>query len=269
MGKVFFAKSGARWQVLGVTVEIVIPCFREEVRLPPFLRDLASEMEEREIAGGITVVDDGSGPASARALSEAVEELRRQHPERIRAPFQLPANEGKGGAVRSGWDHVISESHPDFLAFVDADGATSAGEFCRLIQLLEERKASVDAIWGSRIRMLGRRVERKLSRHLTGRLFSTMTHWNTGLQVYDSQCGAKVMKREVYLSIRDRLEESGFAFDIELALLSLQEGYGVVEEPVSWSDTDDSRVHLLRDGARMFFSLLRIRKRHGRIPPGE
>lgn len=223
-------------------------------------------MAARGLQGSILVVDDGSGEAEAAALLEAIRPIRAAYPGLIREPLSLPENLGKGGAVYRGWDSVSPETGPDdLLGFVDADGSTPAAEFCRLWSLLDGDRAMVDGILGCRIRMLGREVDRRLKRHLLGRIFATLTHWATGIKAYDSQCGAKLVKAAVLRKIRNDLRECGFAFDIELILVALQSGFRLVEAPVDWRDVPGSRVRLIRDSWRMLLSLLRIRRRHGSL----
>ena len=246
---------------------IIIPCFREQHRLPTFLRDLAQHLSTSpHLRGTILVVDDGSGPAEAVALLAAVSPIQAEFPHLIQAPLLLPANLGKGGAVYHGWAQACTEP-VDLLGFIDADGSTSAKEFCRLWSILLENTATVDAVLGSRIRMLGREVERPLKRHLLGRVFATLTHWATGVKVYDSQCGAKMFKASVYQTIRHQLQETGFAFDVELIRAAIQHRFRLIEVPVDWQDEPGSQVRLFRDSFRMFRSLLRIRRRNASISP--
>ena len=86
-----------------------------------------------------------------------------------------------------------------------------------------------------------------------------------------SHCGAKLVRSEALSTILPNLQETGYAFDIELCLLLQRAGFQIVEQPVSWSDTPGSRVRLFRDGWQMLKSLVSIRRRWGRVsaPPNE
>ncbi|MEO9263282.1 MAG: glycosyltransferase, partial [Candidatus Baltobacteraceae bacterium] len=81
--------------------------------------------------------------------------------------IEIAGRIGKGGAVRAGLWIGLEE----FVAFVDADGSTSADEFARLYQLLD--RSDDDAIIGSRW-LRGARIEQRqpLTRRIASRGFN-------------------------------------------------------------------------------------------------
>lgn len=269
---------------------LVIPCFRESRRLPVFLAELCAAMEA---AGGVAVlvVDDGSGADEAAALRAEVERLRAPH-DCLLPLLELPENLGKGGAVYAGWARAAAEAH--WLGFVDADGSCPAGEVARLIELAREgagRRAHgaertaqeaagrmpaphllgqdaqatqaaqvAPALIASRVKMLGRRVERQLKRHLLGRVYATLVSQMLDIPVYDSQCGLKIVPRAAYEAVAGRLTIHGFAFDVDLIVALLDHGTPVVEEPIDWHEVPGGKVRLLRDSWRMARDIWRIRQ---------
>ena len=248
----------------GLDCVIAIPCFQESTRLPSFLRQLCEELRGSSSRVRIQVVDDGSGDLEARALSEVVAVLDDEHPGLLLPPLLLPGNRGKGGAVYAGWQAALSHQ-PRALALVDADGSVPATEVRRIVETFLAPDASArHAIFGSRVKILGRNVTRHLHRHLLGRIFATGVTMTTGVEIYDSQCGLKILRTEDFQRISGRLRETGFVFDVELALALLQSGCKVWELPIDWHEVPGSKVHLLRDSVRMFRGLLRIRAHHGR-----
>jgi len=108
--------------------------------------------------------------------------------------------------VYAGWKSSSCNSASKLLCFVDADGAVPASEVGRLIEeLLADQRHRWDALFGSRIKMLGANVERRVIRHYTGRVFATWVALLTGIGTYDSQCGLKVIRRNAYAAIEDQL----------------------------------------------------------------
>jgi dolichyl-phosphate beta-glucosyltransferase len=238
-----------------VTALLVVPCYRESVRIRAFLPELCAEMMK---LGNVKVrlVDDGSGSDDANALETYVEELRPRFA-CLQPLLRLPENQGKGGAVYSGWDAGHDE---EWLAFVDADGSCSAVETRRLLELTQSVRPEVTAIFASRIKMLGRAVHRQLKRHLIGRIYATLVSELLHIDVYDSQCGLKVVKRQAYEAARERLFIKRFAFDVDLLVRLLDAGGQVNEVPINWHEVPGGKVRLLRDSWRMFLDVLNIRK---------
>jgi dolichyl-phosphate beta-glucosyltransferase len=243
---------------------IAIPCFRESKRLPLFLDSLCRELAEAPFQTSILIVDDGSGYPEDAALRAVADQFRSKYPQLIGDPIFLEPNRGKGGAVYAAWNTATTYSAPDLLCFVDADGAAPATEVRRLIgELLGDREHRWDALFGSRIKLLGKTVHRRVSRHYTGRVFATFVSVVTGLEIYDSQCGLKVIRRDAYRAVAPRLKETRYAFDVELALLLLKNRFRIRETPIDWAEVPGSKVNLLKDSIRMFSDVIRIWRRWG------
>ena len=243
---------------------IAIPCFRESKRLPLFLDSLCGELVEAPFQTSIVIVDDGSGYSEAAALRSVIDYFRTKYPQLIGDPVFLKKNLGKGGAVYAGWKVALTNPAAELLCFVDADGAIPAYEVCRLIeQLFADQGHRWDGLFGSRVKMLGSTVKRRAVRHYTGRVFATFASVLTGIEIYDSQCGLKVIRRAAYEAVEKQLSEKRFAFDIELTLSLIKSGFKIREVPINWEEVPGSKVKLLRDSIRMFSAVLRIRQRLG------
>jgi dolichyl-phosphate beta-glucosyltransferase len=243
---------------------ISIPCFRESKRLPLFLDALCKELACAPFKASIVIVDDGSGCPEEASTRSIVDEFRSKYPGIVAEPVFLKRNLGKGGAVYAGWRTSLSDSAPKLLCFVDADGAVPASEVGRLIEeLLANHSHRWDALFGSRVKMLGATLDRRATRHYIGRVFATFVAVLTGIGIYDSQCGLKVIRSSAYAAIEKQLKETRFVFDVELTLLLLQRGFRIREVPVNWKEVPGSKVSLLRDSMRMFSGILRIRQRCG------
>ena len=151
------------------------------------------------------------------------------------------------------------------LAFTDADGAVSATELLRAEQFMRSGVIATDALFGSRVKMLGRQIHRAPIRHYSGRIFATLVSIATGVPAYDTQCGLKILKSSAFEKISPHAESLGFAFDVELLLLLLKAGQTVVEFPLDWQDVSGSKVNLLRDSLRMAREVFKIRHRVDRL----
>lgn len=236
-------------------VLVVIPAFKESRRLPLFLNELTEVIKNTSAGIDILVVDDGSGKKEQDIICKNVLGFQDKFAF-VLNPILLESNIGKGGAILAGWDYAKDY---DCLAFVDADGAVPAMEVKRLADLLSTEHRG-ESIFGARIKMLGKKINRGWIRHLSGRIFSFIVGVMVEPDIYDSQCGLKFIKKEAYMAIRNRLKGRRFAFDVELIAALKSARYPVVEVPISWRDVPGSKVSIFKDTMYMTISVIQIRK---------
>lgn len=250
---------------LGTVVELVVPVYNEERRFPAddFARFLASAEWCR-----MRFVDDGSTDDSVRHLGT----LSKLFPGRV-VVDRLQENRGKAEAVRYGLAAAV-HSGADYVGFWDADLSTPLDALPLFRAVLDEEPVR-DLVLGSRVRLLGRAIERRQQRHYLGRVFATLASLALGVPVYDTQCGAKLMRASP--EIAALLHEpflSRWIFDVELLARYLQRTgkgeSGIVEVPLhAWRDVPGSRL-TLSDFGRAPLELFRIARRYRRSssPPG-
>lgn len=214
---------------------IVVPCYDEARRL-----DVAALVELSAAAGAtILAVDDGSTDDTADLLAAAA----RDH-DCIRV-LALSRNGGKGEAVRAGLASAIADGAA-VVGYFDADLATPVDEMARLVATLTTDD-HIDVVLGSRINLLGHDIERSAWRHYLGRLFATMSSAALRLAVYDTQCGAKVLRVTPALHTAiARPFRSRWSFDVELLGRLLAAGAdpsAFVEVPLrTWRDVGGSKL---------------------------
>ena len=244
-------------------VSVVIPAYDEGTTLPHLVSALVERLAVLEhVAVEMVVVDDGSRAEDSALTQEAVQRAAQVWREGgARHSFhciRAPRNGGKGSAIRLGWTHVDAEA--EWLGWLDADGSVSAAEFVRMLGLLREEPA-VHVFAGSRIKMAGRHIERRVFRHLQGRVFATITERWLRLGLYDTQCGIKLMRADWVRPLIPLLEEDGWMLDVELLALLKARGARIAEVPIDWADMGTSKVRLGIDAMHMLWALKRIRAR--------
>lgn len=223
---------------------LVVPCFNEARRLDleTFRRAMDRDPHLRFV-----FVDDGSSDGTARVLDA----LRSGASDRVEV-LTLERNRGKAEAVRRGMLRAL-EIGPRYAGFWDADLATPLDAVPAFVQRLED-EPRLRLVMGSRVKLLGRRIERSPVRHYLGRVFATCVSIVLRLGVYDSQCGAKLFRADPPLMRHLFTEPFGstWVFDVEILarlIEFLRAGEDVtVEQAVyelplaSWRDVAGSKV---------------------------
>jgi dolichyl-phosphate beta-glucosyltransferase len=216
----------------------VVPCYGEAARFQG-ARFVSLIDSESDIS--LLFVDDGSTDETATKLFE-VSNLR---PSAVHV-LRLERNVGKAEAVRLGLSKALA-SGASVVGYLDADLATPVTEMLRLTRIIRER--DVDVVFGARVALLGRHIQRNSARHYFGRVFATAASLILRLRVYDTQCGAKLFKRTPALeSALATPFVSRWAFDVELLgrLLSADRPISpsrMLEEPLlEWNDVPGSKV---------------------------
>ena len=229
-------------------LSVVVPAYNEERRLGPTLDRIAAFLTSRGEPWELLVVDDGSKDATLDVAREAAA----RHAGIVLLPH--PRNRGKGIAVRTGF--VAARGR--LVLFSDADLSTPIEDLEKLRAAMEREGADVAigsrALPGSDVRVKQHRV-----RQLLGQGFNVLVKAMTGLPHADTQCGFKLFSRERCLPLFLAQRIDGFAFDAELLFLARRAGFRVAEVPVTWVNSPDSRVHVLRDPLLMLKDLVRIR----------
>jgi hypothetical protein len=97
------------------------------------------------------------------------------------------------------------------------------------------------------------------NRKFASRAFHFIVQSFFWMNIRDTQCGAKVMKRAVVEKIHPALRIADMAFDINLLFCIKRAGYKILEVPTEWTDKAGSKVALGRSSLTMFLSVVRIR----------
>lgn len=163
---------------------VVVPCYNESQRLNPrAIQDFARRTQNVELL----FVNDGSQDQTLDLL----EHLHGSNPRRF-SFLHLARNGGKAEAVRQGVLLAV-RSGAEQVGYWDADLATPLAEIESFSRVLD-RRPEIEVVLGTRIPLLGHRIERRPARHYLGRLFARTASWALGLRVFDTQCGAKLLR---------------------------------------------------------------------------
>jgi dolichyl-phosphate beta-glucosyltransferase len=186
---------------------LVVPCYNEAARLDPdaFVHFVATHPGVQ-----LVLVDDGS----LDRTGEILERIRAAAPAAVTTLRHSPRR-GKAEAVRAGILAGLAQ-RAALVGFIDADLSTPLRAIDDFLAVLGDRPA-VEFVLGSRVMLMGRDIKRKATRHYLGRVFATAVSHALDLPVYDTQCGAKVLRANAATAtLFDTPFRSAWIFDVEL-----------------------------------------------------
>ena len=227
-------------------ISLVIPAYNESGIIMDTIQTVSARLAELTAEYEVLIVDDGSTDGMA-------ELVRGCGDPRVRLEGYA-SNRGKGCAVRTG----MLAAQGDLILCTDADLAYGVDVFAGLLERL--RTGEADLVIGSR-RIGGEGYKNYPPlRILMSKCFGLLSHMISGLP-YDTQCGIKAYRRQAAREIFSRCTTDGFSFDFEVLMRADKLGLKVEQFPVSVINFRESKVNVVRDSARMFRDVFRIRKK--------
>src|SRR6059058_6350579 len=229
---------------------VAIPCFNEGARIGDTVRSTLDYLSSESPDAELIVVNDGSTDATSTIVRDALAGAKIQ----TRLLENFP-NRGKGAAVRTG---LLAATKPIGL-FFDADLSTPLSEIPKVIEPIAN--GDVDLAFGSRAldrKLIG--VHQPWRREQAGRVFNMVVRLATGMPFWDTQCGFKAFRLDVFRPVLEAARIDGFAFDVELLYRAYRAGLRLREIPVRWNHAEGSKIELVRDSLRMFREVLALRK---------
>jgi dolichyl-phosphate beta-glucosyltransferase len=228
-------------------LQLVIPAYNEQDRLPRTLRELRRHVrDQRSLTRPVEVIvvdnasTDGTAAVALAADSPAL---------RVRVVDCWTP--GKGAAVRAG----IAVTDAPVVGFMDADGATRLDA---LEEAFRRLALGADVAIGSR----GAEGAQTAARHSWVRERGARTYRACTARVVpgvvDTQCGFKLMDGHLGRRVFADLRTTGFSFDVEMLARAQALGARIDEFPVTWTDVPGSTFDPLRHGAGSFAGLALI-----------
>lgn len=236
-------------------LSVVIPAYNEEPNFQKGAIDEAPKyLEEQPYTYEILIVDDGSADNTAKLADEFAKKYKNVRV--IKNPHQ-----GKAETVKKG----VEEASGELILFTDFDQATPLSEIEKLLPHFPE----YDIVIGSRQMPGAKREKEPIHRHLMGIVFNLIVQTLAVRGIWDTQAGFKCFKAEVAKTLFKELKVYGkakkvsgalvTAFDVELLFIARKRGYKIKEVPIIWHHVATTRVSPLKDSARMFRDVVRVR----------
>ncbi|MBU0707630.1 glycosyltransferase family 2 protein [Patescibacteria group bacterium] len=235
-------------------LSLIIPAYNESKRI----RKTLEAYVKKTFPGKkeIIVVLNGCTDNSREVVEQAIKELGNEI-------VLYEIKEGsKGKAVRYGFERAQG----DIVGFLDADGATSPEEFDKLVDQIVKHgvDGAIASRWCKGSKVIGRT---SVFRTIASQGFYILTKALFWMPFRDSQCGAKLFKKEVIKRILPKLKVENMAFDVEILYLIHSAGFKIREVPTVWVDQASSEqfasmTKLARVSLRMFLTIIALRFKH-------
>lgn len=236
-----------------VKVSVVIPAHNEEKRIGKMLENYISYfrgLKEKNLIDFeiITVLNACKDNTLKVVERYKLDELKILDFERG----------GKGFAIVEGFKEALNENS-SLIGFVDADMSTPPNAFYGLIRHIGNYDGIIANRWDKRSDI---QPKQNLLRRVLSRGYNLIIRTLFLFNYKDTQCGAKLFKRELIEKIYSEIGASEWGFDVNLLFYAKKEKARIKSIPTMWHDKEDSRVNLKRTPITMFLSAVRLRLIH-------
>lgn len=235
-------------------VGVVIPCYNEEERL---LSKEFTDFISTNTGYHLCFVNDGSKDGTLGVLNE----LRKGREDFITV-YDCEKNGGKAEAVRLGMLHMAKHDDLDYIGFLDADLSTDLRDFDDLVKTIENSDFKI--VSGSRISRMGADITKESARKIISMTINFIIRKILGMNFKDTQCGAKIFRKDVIdLSFGEKFVTQ-WIFDVEIfKRMTLYFGTEkaksyICEQPLKrWIHADGSKLSM-KDSVKIVGQLAQI-----------
>ena len=222
-------------------IGIVIPCYNEEERLSG---EEFKSFARKNLGYHLCFVNDGS---KDRTL-EVLHELSKGREDYI-SVYDCEKNGGKAEAVRLGMLHLAKQSQFDYIGFLDADLSTNFDDFVDLANTISNSQYKL--VFGSRMARMGADITKQSARAIISKTINFIIRKILGMDINDTQCGAKIMTKEVIEKTFQEKFITQWIFDVEI-FMRMKKIYGtkqtqelILEKPLNrWIHADGSKLSM-------------------------
>jgi len=232
---------------------IIIPAHNEEGRinkiLDSYLYYFKKLKKEKVLDFEIVVV--------LNACSDNTSEVLKKFKDRELIVLDFEQG-GKGFAITQGFKDALKRD-TDFIGFVDADGATPPEAFHDLIKNLRNYDGIIADRWHKKSVV----AKQTFLRRFLSRSYNFIVRCLFLLPYRDTQCGAKVFRKDILEKNIHKIVSSQWNFDVALLFcLRKESGARIKSIPTIWIDKEASKVNIKRTPLTMLASSIRLRLIH-------
>ncbi|WP_396603406.1 response regulator [Algibacter sp. R77976] len=235
-------------------VGVVIPCYNEEERLSS---KEFHDFIDSNLGYLLCFVNDGSTDKTLDVLNS----LRKGRENNI-IVYDCEKNGGKAEAVRQGVLHLAKDPQLDYIGYLDADLSTDFRDFDDLVKTIETSDFKI--VSGSRMTRMGANIAKESARAIISKTINLIIRTILGMSFNDTQCGAKIMDKDIAQHMFKDKFITRWIFDVEI-FMRMRKHYGkkkaisyICEQPLKrWIHADGSKLSM-RDSVQIVGQLGQI-----------
>lgn len=210
-----------------MNIWVVIPAYNEAQRL----KGLLDQLQDKALS--VLVIDDGSRDDTFEVVKQ-----------RAHLVIKNKRNMGKGMALKKAINHLRERDGVDYIITMDADGQHSPSDIDSFLREAADGQPFV----------VGNRMHNPLGmpriRIITNRIMSWLISKLVRQQIPDTQCGFRLIKREVLDKIK--IESNKFEIESEILIKAAREKFRIKSIPIKsiYFKNQRSKIRPLRDTIR-------------------
>jgi dolichyl-phosphate beta-glucosyltransferase len=229
-----------------IFLSIIVPVYNEADKIEKTISSIVNYVDKK-YSYEIVIVDDGSRDETGSKIKKITGQGL---PIRF---LKNDVNVGKGAALKKG----MTAAEGKYVVFTDADLSTPFEEIEKLLPYLKE---GYDISFGSRkLKESDVKVYQPWYRVVMGYVFYFFARILVVSNVNDFNCGFKAFNNIAAHKLFDKIRIKRWGYDVEMFYLAKKYGFKIKEVPVSWSNSNTSKVSLFKDAIRSFVDLIEIR----------
>ena len=229
-------------------LSVIIPAYNEEKRIKNTLENYCKSFRNKNLEFEILVVLNACKDETFKIVKNSQKEFKE-------IKFMNLDRGGKGFAIIEGFKDSLKREN-NLIGFVDADMATSPEAFYDLVKNIKDYDGIIASRWKKDSII---KTEQSLLRKITSRGFNFLIKSLLFLPYSDTQCGAKLFKRNVLKKVLEDIKVTKWAFDVDLLYLLKRNGFRIKEIPTIWEDKAGSKLNLIKVPFQMFSAIVRLR----------
>ncbi|MCV7221269.1 polyprenol monophosphomannose synthase [Mycolicibacterium elephantis] len=205
---------------------VIIPTYNERENLSLIVRRVREACPDVHIL----IVDDGSPDGTG----DLADELALAEPDQVHVMHRT-AKGGLGAAYLAGFEWGLNREY-SVLVEMDADGSHPPEQLHRLLDAID---AGADLVIGSRYVPGGEVRNWPKRRLLLSRTANGYSRILLGVDIHDITAGYRAYRREVLEKIDlGAVESKGYCFQIDLTWRTINNGFVVVEVPITFTERE-------------------------------